>query len=97
MCESQDKNGICNLCKQGYELDATTKECVSNCEVYEDPSPYCKYCEHGYILIDDDKTCYSVLGGNEKNDEDGIEFINLSLLLNLFLILFASIPVFSKK
>lgn len=85
MCESQDKNGICNLCKQGYELDATTKECVSNCEVYEDPSPYCKYCEHGYILVDGKKTCYSVLGGGKE--EDGIGFIKLCLLLNLVLIL----------
>jgi len=84
MCEDEDENGNCNICKQGYTLDGTTHECVSNCEEYVEPSPYCKYCEHGYILIDGDKTCYSVLGGNE---EDGIEFIKLSLLLNLVLIL----------
>ena len=86
-CERRDDDGNCYMCEQGYTLDATTHECVSNCEEYIEPSPLCDYCEHGYILIDDDKTCYSVLGGNEKNEEDGIEFIKLSLLLNLFLIL----------
>ena len=84
MCEDEDENGNCKICKQGYTLDGTTHECVSNCEEYVEPSPYCKYCEHGYILIDGDKTCYSVLVGNE---EDGIEFIKLSLLLNLVLTL----------
>ena len=84
MCEERDNNGNCYICDQGYTLDATTHECISNCEEYEASSNYCRYCEHGYILIDDDKTCYSVLGGNE---EDGTGFIKLSLLFNLVLIL----------
>ena len=71
MCENEDADGICNRCEQGYTLDETTHECISNCKEFLEPSPICEYCEHGYILINGDTVCYPVLKKDTEKETDG--------------------------
>ena len=83
-CDSENPDGTCNSCENGFTLDEENKKCISNCKEYMNPSSLCDYCEYGYINVDNDKTCYSVI----KKDEDGMKFISLNIAFGLFLSLF---------
>ena len=87
-CDKEDSDGTCLRCKSGFTLNEETKECISNCQELMKPSNLCEYCEYGYIKIDDDKTCYSVLENNEKENSNGMKIFEFNVALNLVLILF---------
>ena len=95
-CDDENSDGTCKKCQVGFTLNEETKECISNCKEYMNPSTICDYCEYGYINVDNDKTCYQVIKKDEEDDEDGDEngngngmkFISLSVAFNLFFSLF---------